>query len=222
MCFCPYKAVATEAPTEDDGAPAPQTQTRANQTGCTCRLRGDPLVETYDGQTIVLLGDYKYTFTKLANATLDECYFNVEVKAGQLNPKFVGMTYARFVDIQIYNLNFRFNQDESVTIAGNPIDLPYSDDNLEISRDGDFVTLTSGCGIEISFNGKGIDSVATVTVPDSFQGKLAGLCGDCDGNLDDHKTKEGMDVSNMDAEGKFIQISESFIVDESSDIASRR
>ena len=55
--------------------------------GCQCVLRGDPVVETFDGESIVLLGTEQYTFSKHTN-TKDPCYFNVEVKAGNFNPDF--------------------------------------------------------------------------------------------------------------------------------------
>ena len=79
-------------------------------------------METFDGQVVVLLGTKKYTFTKLLNGTdeqgnVDDCFFNVEVKAGSATPNFAGLTYARFVDLQMYNLNIRVNQDESVTVS---------------------------------------------------------------------------------------------------------
>ena len=50
------------------------------------------MVQTYDGQWVVLLGTKKYMFTKLLNATtagnVDDCFFNVEVKAGNINADF--------------------------------------------------------------------------------------------------------------------------------------
>ena len=45
-------------------------------------------METFDGETMLLLGDKKYTFSKLVNGTTDPCYYNVEVKTASVSTDF--------------------------------------------------------------------------------------------------------------------------------------
>ena len=45
--------------------------------------------------------------------------------------------------------------------------------------------------------------------------KMTGLCGDCNGLLDDLRTEEGVNVQYED--NKYSLISDSFVVDESED-----
>ena len=98
------------------------------------------------------------------------------------------------------------------------IQLPSNDlhnTDLEISEDGGIVTINTACGFHLEFDGNALDSVVTVKVPKSYAGRLDGLCGECDGKQNDLKTDDGADVSNDPV--KYSKISESFVVDESSD-----
>lgn len=63
------------------------------------------MVETFDGQYIVLLGSKKYTFTKF-NATENDCYFNVEVKAGVFDDSFPVRNETQFQNLLFAINNF--------------------------------------------------------------------------------------------------------------------
>ena len=105
-------------------------------------------------------------------------------------------------------------------VGGSPITLPSTDlhgNDLNITQDGDFLTIDTECGLKLVFDGKGVESVATVWVPLSFKGNLGGLCGDCDGSLNDMKTADGAKLNKLSNEEKFSKMSDSFKVDETAD-----
>lgn len=100
------------------------------------------------------------------------------------------------------------------------INQEYVMDDFRIVKDDNFIVLKADlCSIQIGFDGSGLDSVATVVVPGRYGGLMSGLCGDCNGQLDDFKLRDGTDVSSMP--DKFETISQSYCVDESYDNAAK-
>ena len=88
-------------------------------------------------------------------------------------------------------------------VNGIKVSLPSKDgsSNIEISRSGSYVTaFSSECNIRVQFDG---NQLVSVKVPrDYFGGKLAGICGNCNGNYsDDLQTKDGRDVSSSGRRG---------------------
>jgi len=88
-------------------------------------------------------------------------------------------------------------------INGIKVSLPIKigSSNIEISRSGSYVTaVSSECNIRVQFDG---NQLVSVKVPrDYFGGKLAGICGNCNGNYrDDLQTKDGKDVSSSGTRG---------------------
>ena len=88
-------------------------------------------------------------------------------------------------------------------VNGIKVSLPSKDgsSNIEISRSGSYVTaFSSECSIRVQFDG---NHLVSVKVPrDYFGGKLAGICGNCNGNYsDDLQTKDGRDVSSSGRRG---------------------
>lgn len=185
---------------------------------CVCRLRGDPLLETFDGNFFQLLGDAKYTLTKRIVPN-DDCSFAIEAKAGKLEGE---VTYPRYVDALILGLKIRLEQDGRVIVGGQEIEVPNNslDPRISITKNNDFIIIDTSpdCGVKIGFNGAGLQSVATVIVPPKFTQDpgLYGLCGECDGTPDDLKTADGTDVKDDPDKNK--KISDSYIVDESDDL----
>ena len=83
---------------------------------CVCRVRGDPIVEKCDGQWMLLVGHKKYTLSKHLDPT-DPCSFNIEIKAGKLFPGQNGITYPRYMDVEIYHYRFRLMQNGRVFVS---------------------------------------------------------------------------------------------------------
>ena len=101
------------------------------------------------------------------------------------------------MDKKIEIADFRFQ------INGIQVSLPIKigSSNIEISRSGSYVTaVSSQCNIRVQFDG---NQLVSVKVPrDYFGGKLAGICGNCNGNYsDDLQTKDGKDVSSSGRRG---------------------
>ena len=87
----------------------------------------------------------------------------------------------------------------------------------EVSKHKVIVHLKTKCGMDFTFEAAGMDSLVALTIPKDLS--LTGLCGTCNGKHDDLATKEGEDVSSDN--NKFSEISDSYIVSESLDHASR-
>ena len=48
---------------------------------CVCRIRGDPLADLYDGNSINLKGDALYQLTKHMDDNDEDCNFLIQVRA---------------------------------------------------------------------------------------------------------------------------------------------
>jgi len=159
-----------------------------------------------------LVGTEKYTVSKYMDPN-DACSFNVEVKVGGPNPD-THQTYADYIEVMINGVMLRVRQD-GVYVGNNQISLPANNlsPGLQVYQSGRYIIIESSCGVRIGFDPEGIRSVATIMVPVTYRNKMIGVCGDCDGHLDEYTTRYGEDVSNKP--DKFKLISESYIVDNS-------
>ena len=88
-------------------------------------------------------------------------------------------------------------------VNGIKVRLPNKDgsSNIEISRSGSYVTaFSSECNIRVQFDGNHLVSVKAERA--YYGGKLAGICGNCNGIYsDDLQTKDGKDVSSSGRRG---------------------
>jgi hypothetical protein len=82
---------------------------------CICRLRGDPILETYDHNVLLLVGSDKYTMTKHIDPN-DPCSFNIEVKTGHFS-NVRGQTFPIFVDVEFAGYLTRLDQDGRVFVS---------------------------------------------------------------------------------------------------------
>ena len=66
---------------------------------------------------------------------------------------------------------------------------------FEITNNGRFIRLVTNFSLVVESDGS---SMMVVKVPKSFAGKMAGLCGNADGNADnDWRTSSGTNVKNQ-------------------------
>ena len=88
-------------------------------------------------------------------------------------------------------------------VNGIKVSLPNKDgsSNIEISRSGSYVTaFSSECNIRVQFDDNHLVSVKAERA--YYRGKLAGICGNCNGIYsDDLQTKDGKDVSSSGRRG---------------------
>ena len=50
--------------------------------------------------------------------------------------------------------------------------------------------------VQVGFEGAGLRSVAAIRVPGRFGEELVGMCGNCDGRMNDMKTRDGTNVDD--------------------------
>ncbi|KAK3100182.1 hypothetical protein FSP39_015875 [Pinctada imbricata] len=159
---------------------------------CTCTAYGDPHYKGYDHQYYTFNGMCKYTLTRFKYHG-DVCEFNVEVKNERRGDK-GKVSYTRLVDVEIYGFKIRLHKEKKIFVNGVRKYLPVklADNKLEIYNTGEYARLVTGCGLTVSWNGK---SEVVVSVPRKYGQHLTGLCGNCNGKLDDYVTRDGRNVS---------------------------
>lgn len=99
-------------------------------------------------------------------------------------------------------------------------ELPVEDreTGIRIFISGRFAQVTTGrCDIKLAFDGK---SKVILSVPKKYGQHLEGLCGDCNGQKDDYRTREGVDVSG--SKDRFSLIGNSYSVADASDTPETR
>ncbi|XP_021348638.1 zonadhesin-like isoform X2 [Mizuhopecten yessoensis] len=165
---------------------------RECQEMCTCGASGDPHYRTYDGQMIHFMGICKYILTQTTRET-DPCKISVQV-SNERRGRNRRVSFTKSVHVQVYGKKIVMKEDKHVFIDGEQKYLPVREENgnLTIFISGKNVRLVTACGHRVYWDGR---SVARVSVPKSYTGKLTGLCGDCNGRKDDFRTKNGLDVS---------------------------
>ncbi|XP_064598027.1 zonadhesin-like [Liolophura sinensis] len=178
---------------------------------CRCSATGDPHYKTYDGQMIHFQGTCRYTLTQ-STTTNDECAFNVEVKNENRhgNSK---VSWTKMVALEMYGLEILLLGENKVLIDREEKFLPFSmkGGKLRVSLVAGKVQVDTECGISLSFDG--VQDVI-VEVPKEYANKMTGICGDCDGEKNDWKTKEGDDLSEYEANERDTDIGNSYIVEE--------
>ncbi|XP_067669298.1 mucin-2-like [Haliotis asinina] len=201
-------------PTGNIGAEGiPQTpEVAAEEDFCRCKVNGDPHFRTFDGQMINFMGECMYTLSKLTDQT-DPCAFNVEIKNEVRDGKTM-VSWARLIDFSIYGLTIRLALRRKVYVNGLRKYPPFMGANgkLSVTINGQFVQITTMCGIEVAFDGL---HLVKVKVPKRYATSMTGLCGDCNGIEDDFRLSNGTDVSMLDT--KFSQIGNSYLVFDNSD-----
>nr|XP_034323367.1 zonadhesin isoform X3 [Crassostrea gigas] len=176
------------------------------QESCTCMASGDPHYRTFDGQMIHFMGECKYTLSKLDST--DECTFNVEVKNVKRHEN-SKVSFTRLVDVKVPGYNIRLLQKKRLTINGVEMFTPWASSNgmYKAMTKGRYLTVTSSCGVVVSFDGV---HAVSLSVPKQYGDRLAGLCGNCNDKKDDLRTKAGDDVSSR--RNKYSLIGDSFKV----------
>ncbi|XP_069114973.1 IgGFc-binding protein-like [Argopecten irradians] len=160
---------------------------------CLCMASGDPHYRTFDRQMIHFMGTCKYTLTRSIDRN-GTCSFNVEVK-NERRGRNTRVSFTRFVDVEIYGRRIRLHQSKKVYIDNERRYLPVIDmkGQLKVTLSGRYVQIWTACGVLVNFDGV---HAVSVVVPASFSSKMTGLCGDCDGKMNDFRTKDGRDVTS--------------------------
>ncbi|CAC5390658.1 unnamed protein product [Mytilus coruscus] len=176
---------------------------------CTCTASGDPHYRTYDGQMIHFMGDCKYTLTKNTE-DIGECNFDVEVKNYKKRESDT-VSFTRYVEIYLGKSVIKLDQGKTLFINGEVKYLPFNNnDEWTVSISGAYLKVSSKCGISVLWDGI---SVVRVVIPKKYGNMVTGICGSCNGQKDDLRTREGIDVSNK--QNKYSLIGSSYEVSKS-------
>ncbi|XP_064595145.1 IgGFc-binding protein-like isoform X3 [Liolophura sinensis] len=165
---------------------------------CVCKISGDPHFETCDGLAYDFQGRCKYTAAKPCGAGASALpNFQVDVK----NQRWRRSTTSRvqYVDVKVCNYVVRLHQGNRILLGSvekrAPLFLECDDGqntvNVELiyQRRRQAVLLTTNFGLSVQWDGHWD---VRVKVPDMYEGKMCGLCGNYDGKPEnDPKIKDG-------------------------------
>lgn len=201
---------------------------------------GDPVVNTDDGEMILLTNPGLYKMSQdITNAT-DPCSFTVAVKVTPVVRQQRIMHAAsmpRYLRIEFCGLVIHLDQNYNVMVGCDVIDISegqvyesqadafggacaFTIQKMMSDTNGEqnFIVLESKtCGFHVGFEGDGMNSVAVIKRPcNPHGGRMTGLCGDCNGIADDLRTCDtAEDVSRL--QDPYTAVSESCRTDDSMD-----
>jgi len=218
-------------PDWDPWTPGPPQPGRTCDTPCECRVDGDPQVITYDKELVLLTGTGQYTLSKDTLNPDNVCSYNIEVNVadGQVtqNGDVFAMTTSRYLTIDILGVRIILNLNEQAMVGNEQVALPYTGANSAYiiqATGGGLRFLSDQCEIEVQFGGRGTAVISMCR--ENLSSGQTGLCGTCDGGVNDLQTRDGAEISSFqDSDGNrkytgddiFQQISDSYRVNNIND-----
>ncbi|XP_074641803.1 IgGFc-binding protein-like isoform X2 [Tubulanus polymorphus] len=162
----------------------------STQCSSTCTMHGDPHYTSFDGLKFDFQGPCKYILVDYPGNSDGSCKFRIVGKNQRL-AKHPMVSETKYIEVTVDGLNIRLAANSKVWINGelraHPITgLP---DHLSIrtqTRNAVFVT-SSKCGFTVSFKTRNIVNIKMHS-PNAYNGKLGGLCGNCNQNRTDDWT----------------------------------
>ncbi|XP_060951875.1 zonadhesin, like [Limanda limanda] len=151
-----------------------------------CYVSGDPHYITFDKFTHNYMGACSYTLTKPCNISSDLPYFTVDTQNEHRgsNKK---VSYVRAVVINVNGVTIILSKGRTVQVNGTVVVPPVSSiGGVKIFLSGKFVVLETNFGLRVRFDG---NHHADVTVPNSYNGLLCGMCGNFNKNPKDDNLK---------------------------------
>ncbi|XP_053087229.1 IgGFc-binding protein-like [Pangasianodon hypophthalmus] len=173
----------------------------------TCLVMGDPHYSTFDGSYYNFMGNCTYIVAK-------NCLADAEYPAFQINTKNerngnTQNTLISVVTVLVYGNTITFNRLENglVKINDSFWNFPISLDNgrVKLKASSLSVTMKTDFGLTVQYDW---DQYLVVSVPESFKGKMCGMCGNFNGKKeDDLTTPSGSVVSSVPELGKSWRVS---------------
>lgn len=155
-----------------------------------CTSFGDPHYQTFDNRMYNFQGKCKYVFVK--DCTTNN--FTIQVRNEDRHSRTFSWTKSVFLH---YNgIEVALLQNLRVKVNGLAVSLPYyMQPDLSIIENGYLMTVTTAIGVEVIWDG---DSYTEAHVPNSYQNKTCGLCGNFNNNPDDDfQTPNGEVIQNL-------------------------
>ncbi|CAH1134121.1 unnamed protein product [Ceutorhynchus assimilis] len=157
-----------------------------------CMAFGDPHYKTFDGKIYTFKGIGKYQLIRdCQNNT-----FSIRV-ANYVADKYMDSPITRRVQINFGKNRLILQQRLRVKYNGHKMALPFRmEGQFRVSKLKDSIEVRLQNDVVILWNGR---SFLEVTVPPVYKGKLCGLCGNFNGDVqDDLRTKSGKTVSDKE------------------------
>ncbi|KAI0235586.1 Zonadhesin [Lamellibrachia satsuma] len=159
-----------------------------------CYVSGDPHYRTFDGLMLHYQGVCRYNLASSQQHYPDLPYFQVLAKSEHRYGN-THVSYTRYVDVEVFGHTVRLNKGKKVYVDGVLVQPDATYPGFEITNNGRFVRLATNFSLVVESDG---DWLSVVKAPPSFAGKMAGLCGNADGNADnDWRTSNGTNVKDL-------------------------
>nr|XP_033779282.1 zonadhesin-like [Geotrypetes seraphini] len=149
-----------------------------------CYVSGDPHYMSFDGRLLSFMGTCTYT---LARACRDfkGPPFSVEGKNEDRGQE--GASYLRKVYVTVDNITITLMKSRRTLIDGRRVTLPNNPTStISISQSGQYVVVQTNFGLTVRWDG---NHFLEIIVPNSYLGKVCGLCGNYDGNATNDNLK---------------------------------
>ncbi|XP_035236114.1 IgGFc-binding protein-like [Anguilla anguilla] len=183
MVVCrPAGCKATERCAVEDGVRACRPLSYS-----TCTAAGDPHYRTFDGRRFNFQGTCIYQLVALCSKDPSLTAFEVTVQNDHRGSKAV--SYTKVVTVEVYGITITISKDYrfKIMVDGQFTSMPFQyEDKLVVFRSGWIAVVETAFGMRVTFDW---NSVVTVTLPNTYQGAVCGLCGNYNQNPSDDGTQ---------------------------------
>eukprot|EP00063_Salmo_salar_P022787 XP_013997622.1 PREDICTED: IgGFc-binding protein-like [Salmo salar] len=166
----------------------------------TCMVSGDPHYHTFDGQLYNFQGTCVYQMASVCSNDTSLEPFSVAIQNDGRGKK-VG-SIIKLVEVKVYGYTIVISKEHPgfVMVNGELVNLPVKLNKLHIYKSGWFAVIKTDFGVKVSYDW---NSIATVTVPNTYANAMCGMCGNYNHNpKDDMQMKDGKQAATAEEFGQ--------------------
>ncbi|KAG8445086.1 hypothetical protein GDO86_010015 [Hymenochirus boettgeri] len=159
-----------------------------------CHVFGDPHFFTFDKVMHSFMGTCTYTLIKVCNS---QNVIPVTINVKNENRGQFAATYIKEVYLDIYGISITLQKARRSLIDNQQIQTPWTEyrKGISIGAVGLYTVVETDFGMIVKFDG---DHYLEIILPDSYYGKVCGLCGNYNGNKNDELLlPNGLQASNV-------------------------